>query len=410
MKILVVHDREDVAKEIHDIVSATIPDANISTVEDGSTARSRLADTLFDLAIIDLTIPYVTGRTKVAYSVAEELLIELFEGDTLIAPGDVLGITKDEEALAVVNTDIGPHLMSIVHEDVDGQWRNRLADRVKYSTKTRNARIRSLLSHHDVDLAILTALDKERAPYEDIFELVKADNLPGFETFIFEDKDGNIRRGVLKSIGRAGQVSASSEMQSLLTQFRPELCIMSGFCGGLSAKVDIGDVLIAESIFDWDFGKWEGKGDKAVFVPRPEPIVFRDKPAHRIARELVARPPADGPMIAEKARILSDGRITGLKLRHIPFASGSAVVAHSSMLPRIKDLNENIGGVDMEAYGFAYAAAHTPVAPPEVLVIKAVADFCDVEKDDKDHEACSLLSARIAEHVALNLWEFARSE
>lgn len=406
MRILVVHDRSDVATEIAEVLTNTVSDAQITVVDDGSSARSKLSDNLFDLAIIDLTIPYVNGRTKVNYTVADELLIELLEGDTLIAPGDVLGITKDEEALAYVNTDIGPHLMSIIHEDSDGHWKTRLADRVKYSLKTRNSRVRSLLAHHDVDLAIITALDKERAPYEEIFELTKTENLPGFETFIFEDKNGIIRRGVLKSIGRAGQVSASSEMQALLTQFRPQLCIMSGFCGGLSAKVDIGDVLIAESVFDWDFGKWEGEGDDAVFVSRPEPIVFRDTTAHRTARDLVAKPPADAPMIADKASELSEGRISKVKLRHIPFASGSAVVAHSSMLSRIQGLNENIGGVDMEAFGFAYAAAHTPVAPPGVLVIKAVADYCDIAKDDKDHEACCFLSAKISEHIALNMWEF----
>ena len=410
MKILIVHDRKEVAQQIDEAIRGAIPDAIVTIVEDGSSARTRLSDALFDLAIIDLTIPYISGRTRVAYNVAEELLIELFEGDTLIAPGDILGITKDSDALAYVNTAIGPHLMAIIHEDEAGEWKARLIDRVKYTRKSRNSRIRSLLSHHDVDLAILTALDKERAPYDEIFELIKSDNLPDYETFIFEDKDGTIRRGVLKAIGRAGQVSAASEMQALLTQFRPELCIMTGFCGGLSSKVDIGDVLIAESVFDWDFGKWEGEGDEAVFVPRPEPIVFRDKPAHRVARDLVSKPLAAGPVIAEQAKLLSQGRISTLKLRHVPFASGSAVVAHANMLPRIKGLNENISGVDMEAFGFAYVAQHTPVAPPEVLVIKAVADYCDIDKDDKDHEACCLLSARIAEHVALNVWEFARGE
>ena len=61
----------------------------------------------------------------------------------------------------------------------------------------------------------------------------------------------------------------------------------------------------------------------------------------------------------------------------------------------------------MEAYGFAYAASRTPVVKPEFLVIKAVSDFCDLAKDDKDHVACCVyLSAKVVEEIVRTRWIF----
>jgi hypothetical protein len=60
----------------------------------------------------------------------------------------------------------------------------------------------------------------------------------------------------------------------------------------------------------------------------------------------------------------------------------------------------------MESYGFYSAAKNTFVVKPEYLCVKAVADFCNGDKESGLHEACSLMSATIVHHIATELWKF----
>jgi nucleoside phosphorylase/CheY-like chemotaxis protein len=407
MRILVIHDRQEVSEQIEDVLKTVGVEQNeVSFVEDGVSARLALQSATYDLAIVDLTIPHIKNKTNPTFSVAEELLVEIFEAATLNPPGDIIGLTKDESALERIDSKIGPHLMAIIEEDQSGAWKSRLKDRVEYVIKAAQSRQRSVNQHYDYDLAIITALDKEYAPFKQIFELTDLPYFGGAESFLFSDKSGKIRKGIAYSVGRAGQASAASVTQAIVTQFRPSLVLMSGFCGGFSSKTVAGEILIADSVFDWDFGKWTGDEEKARFVPRPEPVTIRETKAHRFARDFVQKKLSKENEVLGVLGGLSQNRINKIKMTLGPMASGSAVVAHRVLIDRIQGLNENILGVDMEAYGFAYACYRTPVIRPEFLVVKSVSDFCDLKKDDKDHAACCYLSAKVVEEVVSKQWVF----
>jgi nucleoside phosphorylase len=216
-----------------------------------------------------------------------------------------------------------------------------------------------------------------------------------------------MRRGIAYSIGKAGQASATSATQAIITQFRPALCIMSGFCGGFASKTKTGDVIFAESVVDWDSGKWLGTGEEAKFVPRPEPINIRDTKVHRAVRDMIQVQMSRHIDVLARVAHFSQNRISQISFQLGPMASGSAVVTDPIIINRIQDLNENILGVDMEAFGFCYAASTTPVIKPEFLVVKAVADFCDAHKAEKDQAACSYLSANVVQELISRRWSFA---
>lgn len=406
MNILIVHDRPEVGEEIRDIVAGICPKGAVEIVDDASSARERLSANFYDLLILDLTIPVVSNREAVGFHVAEGLLEELVESPALLPPGNVVGITRDEDALYNIQNNIGPHLMAIIAEDVDGRWRQQLHDRVRYILNSAGARSRALLTNHGLDLLIITALDQELSPYRDFFEMQDYPSIPGLSEFAFTDRDGNGRRGACFAIGRAGQPSAASETQGLLCNLRPRLAIMSGFCGGVPGKAKLGDILFAELALDWDYGKWKRSEETAKLYPRPEPVVIRNSRTHRIARKLVAEGlPDPGPLNANIA-LLSKGEIIEPAMRLAPFASGSAVIGDETLLEGIRELNENIGGVDMEAYGFYFACEHAHAAAPEFICIKAVADACGTQKDDRLHAACSFASAHVAKVLATLLWDF----
>lgn len=74
--------------------------------------------------------------------------------------------------------------------------------------------------------------------------------------------------------------------------------------------------------------------------------------------------------------------------------SGSAVVADGYIV------EEHIGkrkvnGIDMEAYGVVYACNHHPKKPkPKVVILKAICDFADNNKNDIYQTAAAYVSAR----------------
>ncbi|MDX8500690.1 hypothetical protein RFM99_20000 [Mesorhizobium sp. VK4C] len=407
MKVLVVHDRDEVLTEIAEVLlEAGVDAGDVRTAIDARTARVFLAAEQFDLAVIDLTLSHAQ-RAEPSYEIAEELLLDVFSSSSAFnLPGDLIGITKEAKAFHNIGTSVGAHLMTIVEEDEGDLWKQQLRDRVDYLLKVQGSRQRSLNRHYDFDVAIVTALDKEFSPFHDIFEFYQIDYFLGAYRFGFRDRHDKIRKGVAFSIGRAGQTSAASAVQAILTQFRPSLCLMSGFCGGFEKKTQIGEVLLAESVVDWDFGKWEGKGNEAVFVPRPEPIGIRDKPIHTLARSFLRRRLKKHDDIAGRVSILSEGRINEIKVSLGPIASGSSVVADPIIISRIKSVNENILGVDMESFALYFSAANTPVTKPEFLMVKAVCDYCDRAKDSKDQDACAYLAARVVEDFLLFEYDF----
>jgi nucleoside phosphorylase/CheY-like chemotaxis protein len=405
MKVLVVHDRKEIGEQILGIVKEQCDQVAVELVDDASKARNRLASTFYDLLILDLTIPHVSpGNTS--FEIVEGLLEELVTSGMLMVPGSVLGITQDEAALDAIQNNIGSHLMAIVSEDVDGLWRKHLSDRIQYVFRSSASQTRSLLTKHDFDVLIVTALDKEMAPYRKLFDLKNYAPIAGVYQFIFTDKDGIPRRGACYAIGRAGQPSAASETQGLLCQLRPRLAMMTGFCGGIPDKAALGKILFAESSLDWDYGKWKPFKQVAKLYARPEPVGIRNSKIHRIARNIVDEGIRDQEQLVTGLTYYSKGEINQTSFDLSPFASGSAVIGDTNVLANIKSLNDSVGGVDMESFGFYYACKYALAAQPEFICIKAVADDCGPEKDDRLHEACSFASASVAKTICTMYWDF----
>lgn len=214
------------------------------------------------------------------------------------------------------------------------------------------------------------------------------------------------RRGACFAIGRAGQPSAASAAQGLLCLLRPKLAVMTGFCGGVPGKAELGHILFAESAIDWDYGKWKPFDALAKLYSRPEPVPIRNSRTHRIARKIVEEGlPDPAPLNAGLAK-LSNNEVTSATFALAPFASGSAVIGAHDVLKSIAGLNDNIGGVDMESFGFYFACQHAHAAKPEFICIKAVADDCGSTKDDRLHAACCFASAHIAKIIATQYWNF----
>lgn len=412
VRVLIAHDRIEALTKIHETVKAHgIPVHLIEHAEDGQTIREKLSQKTFDLAIFDLTMPPIKNKSEANYSTCEDIFLELFKGNTLNVPGDIIGVTRESEALSRINTTIGSHLMAVVEQTLGDEWISQLSDRISYAVKSSSARLMAMAKRYDYDAAIITALDEEFEPFREIFDLNETSQFPGAHEFVFRDNASAIRRGVLFSVGGAGQSACASFAQAIIARFRPRAFILSGFCGGYQKKTSPGEVVFFKNVFDWDSGKWEtpkkeSDSNEAIFQPRPDPIGIGTGEADRVIRSYATTAMKDLGELELKVRQLSANEVTQVAISSALAASGSAVIANSDVLARIRLPHDKIVAVDMESYGFYKACISTPFARPEMICIKTVADFCDGEKHDRLHASSCYSSAKVTEDVLVNRWRF----
>jgi len=407
MKVLIAHDRDTTQLAIKQcLLGIGIDSDEIECVDDCVKTKACLESQVYDLLIIDLTLPHIMGLSQASYESTQNLLAEIFELEILNAPGDIIGITKEPLALNSVDTDIGQHLMTVLEEGSDTGWEDHLVDRVGYVRKSSASRQNSYGRHFEYDVIILTALDKEMAPYNEFFEMSSRAGFGGLSDFVFTDKAGLLRKGLAYSIDRAGVVSAASITQSLISRFRPRLILMSGFCGGFAdKKVSKGDLIFFKGIIDWDSGRW-GDGKDAAWLPRPTPIPIDRSKMSFIVRDMVAKKLRNHEEVLGKVKSLSNNSILNFSYKFAPMASGSSLVAHKDVISKIVQVNDKAVGVDMESYGVAYACKNTWMREPDFLVMKSVSDFADEEKDKKVQEACSYISAAAALEIISSHYDF----
>jgi nucleoside phosphorylase len=408
MRILVIHDRQDISHEIVHLTEVTLKGCLVETAQDVFSARERLRKTLYDFVVIDLTLPIKQGQGEASLANTKFVLDEIFTGGDILQPGDVLGISVEPEVLDVMSSTIGSHLMACIQEDGQGLWKSKYVSKLNYVQHARRARQLVYASSYDYDVAVITALDEEARPYNEIFQLDQVPHFRNAREFSFNDRFGAVRKGVLLSVGSSGQAATASATQAILNHFRPRLFLMTGLCGGVEGRVSKGDLVAFKSSAPWDIGKWEQKpdGSRSRFRPRPNAVSIEENGVAEIVRRLVDQgaPPQDelrGAVVQSSA-----GKILDWKLKFKPAGSGSAVITSVEKLSEIIDINEDVRAIDMESFGFYYACRNTNVVRPDFLCVKSVADYCNGEKDDTLHAACSLISARFAADLIRMHYDF----
>lgn len=407
MRVLIIHDRTEIAAAIYQLVVAEA-DCRIDVVSDVFSAKDRMRDCWYDLAIVDLTLPVMRGLPETRLEYAEALLNEVFEGGELKTPADIIGISQDGESVTAIRTSIGQHVLAVITEDPDGLWRRLLLDKVRYVRNSQRGRLLAASTAYEIDAFIMTALDKEAKPYHELLELSPSDEFDGASDFSFKALDGRLKRGVLISAGNSGQVPSASLAQAVITRLRPRLAIMTGFCGGVAKRVDLGDVAMFVSAAPWDYGKWvEGaEGQPPKFLARADSISIPVAGVAKVVRALADQRLVFSDAVTAKIRRMLGTLDRQLEVKAVAAGSGSAVVTSEVVLSRIIDLNENIHAIDMESYGFYHACRHTSVIRPDFVCIKGVADHCNGEKNSRWHDPCSLLSATLAIEILRNRYDF----
>lgn len=188
-----------------------------------------------------------------------------------------------------------------------------------------------------------------------------------------------------------GMTAAATLSTKIIERLRPKYLIMPGIAAGVQKEGHedqmMGDVILANSVWNYSNGKYVS--------PHEAEIVFGD--IGFVSRPTMIKVEEALNDIFQKA-ISSEKNECYVHLG--PLASGSAVVANRSVLDKqITGQFSYTQGLEMEAYGIAYAAKNATYPKPLAIIAKSICDFADNRKDDRYQKFAAYTSCTFVKYL-----------
>ena len=393
MKILLVDDNnERVGRILRYFAADGVAQRDeVGVCSNASDARDKLEGEQYDLLILDILLPYRAGDNPSAES-SLSLLIKIVDTNELYKPGQIVGLTAYSEEAALTSKTFQDHTWTVLPSDeTSDEWLARLGRCVAY---VRHESLQRAPSGFDIDLLVVTAL---RDP-----EMTAVHRIPwNWETETPLDPSTFYRRGFFESgdrrltvvsavAPRMGLVPMALMASKLIERFHPRCAVMPGICAGVAGRANMGDVIFAESSWDYQSGKHVMTEERvAGFMIEPYPVMADASLSaaieqlsldHRLWSEIRQQWPGPPP---NTPRLLRG-----------PVASGSAVLADSNVTARIVGQQRKVRGIEMEIYALYLAAEQASKPRPMAIGLKAVCDFADESKSDDFQHYAAFVSAR----------------
>lgn len=391
MKVLIVDDNINKAGKLAKVLSEEgIDRGDIEIVSCAMNARTRLKEERFDLLVIDLLLP-LREEDMPELNTALDLINEITERDAYIKPSNIVGFTAYADEVIEANSTFKQRMWTIVSYDpTTNSWETQFRHMARYLVESIN---QTTPLHYATDICVVTALQIEMdAIYRLPWTWEEPEPLDD-STFIRRASftvDNQTFQVVTACAHRMGSVSAALLTSKLINVFRPRFIAMTGICAGVKDKVNIGDVVFFDPVWEWPSGKL-ATGDGGTYLqPSPHQIPIADfvvARAEQIRNDKMLWAGIQSAWAAEAPQNI-------LSLVVGPGASGSAVIADNATVPAIKQQHRKVTAVEMEAYGVCAAARCSTSPKPTVIIMKSVCDFADEEKLDKWQPYASYTSAQ----------------
>lgn len=413
LRVLIVEDNEGKQRRFQEVLEeAQVTDIDVAPCV--ADARESLRRQVYDLMLLDIELPNLVGRPG-SRRAGIDLLDELELRDEYKRPKFIVGITAHEDLSTEYASEFSSRVVSLLQFDaaVDiwvQQLRVVVAD-LQRIRRQEEQEARQL--GFDKDVCVITAMPSELAAVRDLttWNFGGQPRLINEDTFFYEGKlqsEGNQYTVVASSAPRMGLVAAALHAQKLIRELRPRVLVMVGICGGVSGRVNLGDVILADPAWEWQSGKRTRTEQGMAFQSDPHQLSVDRRVSARFDQLIDDE--------AVWARIQKNWKPpkSGETLKGVrgPVASGSAVLADGRTVEDIRTLqHRKLTGVEMEIYGVYAAAQEIPGSiRPLTFAMKGVSDLADEDKSD-DFQAYAaytsaqamryFLEANIADFVAM---------
>jgi nucleoside phosphorylase/tetratricopeptide (TPR) repeat protein len=235
--------------------------------------------------------------------------------------------------------------------------------------------------NNKIDFAIITALPEELDAVLSKLGTCKtiADES---ESLLFHQGNIGNAKVIVTRMEKAGIPKAAIAANTVLERYQPTYLLMVGIAAGFKGKVELGDVVVAESCYYDGPGKDTAEG----ILPAPQQL--------RTSSFLCGRS-LDYQNMDWKAQIhvhSPKGEFQP-RVHHGVIASSERVIGKKQRMTELLDQHRELRAVAMEGYGVA-EAAHGKLA--HFLEIRGISDFGDGEKNDEWHDYAAEVAAAYA--------------
>lgn len=230
-----------------------------------------------------------------------------------------------------------------------------------------------------IDVVLIFALPEERTAAFKAFDITdnyqEEYNLEGhFFYQKFKYKSYNV---VSVNQSKMGNTMAASLATRSILCFSPNLVVMTGICAGRQQKTDIGDILLASSVYDYTAGKVVETGN----LVRPDAIQCDNDILNIYTQKTANKDDAEINRIINQKWYLEQRPSTHSKVYVKALGSGSSVIADGKIIQDAIRTQDDLYGIDMEGYGVAVAASQLKVP---FFIVKGIQDFANRDKDNME--------------------------
>ncbi|WP_336026039.1 hypothetical protein [Acinetobacter pittii] len=380
MKILIVDNEPRRYRRLKGELLQLEPliESDIIIVSNILDATEKVDEYTFDIVLLDILIPYSNVDDDDKQNCVN--FLEYLHEECLNKPKRIIGITSDSDLIEELN-DVFSNKAWVIfkYSDTDDKWLHNILACVNYALGNNNI-IKDDKTTFDI-LIICALLTPE---LEEILALewnwgnpILLDNNIFVYPGIVVVNDIEYKIAATYAL-RIGMVATSILCSRLLPLLQPKIVIMTGICAGNKEEVSLGDVVIAESCWNYQSGKLvkNKKTGEVDFKVKPHHLNVKNKIKNffiQLSRDMVVlselKANSPKPNISPKIKVGS-------------LVSGASVIADDITINKIQDQQDkNICGVEMEIYGL-YDACVSAYYEPIYFALKGVSDYADSEKNN----------------------------
>jgi nucleoside phosphorylase len=188
-----------------------------------------------------------------------------------------------------------------------------------------------------------------------------------------------------------GPAEMTLHLSHVLEEYHPRLAVMTGICAGDAARVQLGDLVVAERTFTYDNGKYT-LDEQGRSVHEHDSLTYQ---LDANLLQFLGLFDAWQPLVARLKRPMSPPELRKRKVAcHFKaMASGSAVRADQPF-EEVRAPVRGTVAIDMEGAAFGLVMSRHPHIP--WLIVKGVSDYADQTKNDAYHGFAARASALYA--------------
>lgn len=399
MRILIADDASqkigvimNTLKELQEFESLSI-----DHVLDLNEARRRLSSEYYDLLILDLNMPMDIGEPP-NMKAGAEFVDEIMDTERIKKPVDIIVLSAFDESVQEFKQQVERTGFVIVQYDESTlEWRETLKSRVSYLCLLREQR-EYIPKPPLCDVLLVTAVPVETAAVLNMDCKWSTFTLPGDST-IYRRTTIQVNDGVCNivhsQLPEMGMTASAAHTTKAVLHLKPKFVIMTGIAAGLEKDANIGDIIVATDVWNYNSGKYIEKSDgdsvAAELLPDSKHINM-----DRATKDKLLATDFNRQLIQIKNSFQGDAPSSPLKVFYGPMACGSAVVASKDVIDLVKSQARKVAGLDMESYGVYLACRDVCYPSVDAIVIKSISDFADRKKDDSRQDYAAYTSTSFA--------------